>query len=80
MNKNTPKLPYNDQAIIAAICDTTHVISPAGVSTNDTYSDAAINTELDSLFGEVDVRLDGVETKIDEVLTTLKAEGVLKAK
>lgn len=50
---------------------TTSDINAAGLSTADTYTDAAVNAELDSLMGEVEARLDTIEAKIDEVLAAL---------
>ena len=51
---------------------TTVDISAAALSTADTYTDAAVNAELDSLMGEVESRLDVLEAKMDELLAALK--------
>lgn len=63
-------------AAIAAIGATSN-ISAAALSTSDTYTDAAVNAELDSLMGEVEGRLDVIEAKIDAVIAGLKAAGIM---
>lgn len=47
-------------------------ISAAGLSTGDSYTDAAVNAELDSLMGEVEARLDALEAKMDALIAALK--------
>lgn len=67
----------NPQAAAVAALGSTSDISAAALSTGDTYSDAAVNSELDSLMGEVEARLDAVEGKVDAVIAALKAAGLM---
>lgn len=52
---------------------TTTDISAAALSTADTYTDAAVNAEIDAKMAEVEARLDAIEAKMDELLAALKA-------
>jgi len=67
----------NPQAATVAPLGATADFSAAALSTADTYTDAAVNAELDSLVGEVEDRMDAVEAKIDAVIAALKAAGLM---
>jgi len=54
------------------VLGTTTAISAAALDTEDTYTDADVNAELDSLVAEIEARLNAVEAKLDAILTALK--------
>jgi len=55
--------------------------SAAALSTSDTYTDAAVNgeidTQVDALAAAVEARLDDIEAKVDELLTSLRAAAII---
>ena len=67
----------NDQAATVAAIGVTADVSAAALSTTNTYTDLAVNAELDSLIGEIEARTDVIEAKIDELIAALKAAGIM---
>jgi len=71
----------NDQAAAVAPLIPTENLSgsESTISTGDTYSDAAVNSGIDSavntLTSDVENRLDSLEAKMDEVIAGQKASG-----
>ena len=67
----------NAQGAAVADLGATGDITAAGLSTADTYTDNAVNAELDSLMAEVEARLDDAEAKIDELAGSLRDAGII---
>jgi len=67
----------NPQGAAVADIGATSNISAAALSTSDTYTDAAVNAELDSLMGEVESRMDAAEAKIDALLGSLRSAEII---
>lgn len=66
---------------IADISSSNLPASAAALSTSDTYSDAAVNAEIDAqvnaLAAAAETRLDAIEAKINAILAALQAADLM---